>query len=215
MNLLALIMSQKIPCGITDAFIKVRCAMKYKFNYLVFIGRFQPFHLAHMQTIKIALQQSQQVILALGSAQQERNIKNPFLATEREEMILSNFSEADQKHIKFVHVIDVYNDEKWQKLVKLLVAGVAELNAKVGLIGHFKDESSYYLRLFPEWEMVEIDSLEDAMSATPMREAFYRGEIWEDRFPQGTIEFLQKFKQSAIYQQLQHKYQTQDKSNLE
>ena len=88
--------------------------MKYKFNYLVFIGRFQPFHLAHMQTIKIALQQSQQVILALGSAQQERNIKNPFLATEREEMILSNFSEADQKRIKFVHVIDVYNDEKWQ-----------------------------------------------------------------------------------------------------
>ena len=114
-----------------------------------------------------------------------------------------------------MHVIDVYNDKKWVNLVKTLVADVVQPEHKVGLIGHFKDESSYYLELFPEWEMVEIDSLEDAMSATPMREAFYRGEIWEDRFPQGTIEFLQKFKQSAIYQQLQHKYQTQDKSNLE
>lgn len=188
--------------------------MKYKFDYLVFIGRFQPFHLAHMQTIKIALQQSQQVILALGSAQQERNIKNPFLASEREEMILSNFSEADQKRIKFVHVIDVYNDEKWQKLVKLLVAGVTELNAKVGLIGHFKDESSYYLRLFPEWEMVELDSLVGAISATPLREAYYRGDIMESAFPLGTSEFLHKFKNTETYQQLAHKFKTNDKTNL-
>ena len=67
--------------------------MKYNFNYLIYIGRFQPFHLAHMQTIKIALEHSDQVILALGSAQDERNIKNPFSALEREQMILSNFSE--------------------------------------------------------------------------------------------------------------------------
>ena len=50
----------------------------YTFDYLVFIGRFQPFHLAHMQTIEIALQQSRYVILALGSAQMERNIKIRF-----------------------------------------------------------------------------------------------------------------------------------------
>ena len=65
--------------------------MKYTFDYLVYIGRFQPFHLAHMQTIKIALENSQNVILALGSAQDERNTKNPFSAEEREHMILSNF----------------------------------------------------------------------------------------------------------------------------
>ncbi|HQZ60749.1 MAG TPA: adenylyltransferase/cytidyltransferase family protein, partial [Acinetobacter sp.] len=90
----------------------------YTFDYLVFIGRFQPFHLAHMQTIEIALQQSQKLILALGSAQSERNIKNPFLAVERERMILSNFSEQDQQRIEFVHVIDVYNDTKWVQLLK-------------------------------------------------------------------------------------------------
>lgn len=189
--------------------------MNYTFDYLVFIGRFQPFHLAHMQTIKIALQQSQKVILALGSAQNERNIKNPFSAAEREQMILSNFSEADQQRIKFVHVIDVYDDQKWQQLVKSLVKEVAEPEAKVGLIGHFKDESSYYLKLFPEWEMVELASLVGAISATPLREAYYRGEIIESALPLGTSEFLHKFQKTAIYQQLQHKYLTQDKTNLE
>ncbi|MGE8558944.1 nicotinate-nicotinamide nucleotide adenylyltransferase [Acinetobacter sp.] len=189
--------------------------MNYTFDYLVFIGRFQPFHLAHMQTIKIALQQSLNVILALGSAQNERNIKNPFSAAEREQMILSNFSEADQKRIKFVHVIDVYDDQKWQQLVQSLVAGMVEPDAKVGLIGHFKDESSYYLKLFPEWQMVELESLVGAISATPLREAYYRGEIIESAFPFGTSEFLHKFQNTSTYQQLQHKYLTQDKTNLE
>ncbi|MGC3819097.1 nicotinate-nicotinamide nucleotide adenylyltransferase [Acinetobacter sp. G11] len=189
--------------------------MNYTFDYLVFIGRFQPFHLAHMQTIKIALQQSLNVILALGSAQNERNVKNPFTAAEREQMILSNFSEADQKRIKFVHVIDVYDDQKWQQLVKSLVTEVAESDTKIGLIGHFKDESSYYLKLFPEWQMVELESLVGAISATPLREAYYRGEIIESAFPLGTSEFLHKFQNTSIYQQLQHKYLTQDKTNLE
>ncbi len=208
------IMSQKNRCDVTDAFINVKYAMTSTFDYLVFIGRFQPFHLAHMRTIQIALEHSQHVILALGSAQNERNIKNPFLAVEREQMILSNFSEEDQARIKFVHVIDVYNDEKWQKLVKSLVDDVVEPHAKVGLIGHFKDDSSYYLKFFPEWEMVELESLEGALSATPMREAYYRGQIQTDKFPQGTIKFLQKFQENEIYQQLSHKFSINDPSNL-
>lgn len=200
---------------VTGEFIKSENLIMYKFDYLVFIGRFQPFHLAHMQTIEIALQQSHYVVLALGSAQMERNIKNPFLAIEREQMILSNFSLEEQKRIRFVHVVDVYNDEKWVKQVKSLVNGVIEPNSKVGLIGHFKDESSYYLRLFPEWIMVELDSLKDSISATPMREAYYRGEIQTEFFPVGTIQFLDEFKKTRTYQQLQQRFEEDDRSNLD
>lgn len=188
--------------------------MTYKFDSLVYIGRFQPFHLAHMQTIEIALQHCQNVILALGSAQNERNTKNPFLAQEREQMILSNFSEEDQNRIKFVHVIDVYNDVKWVKLVKSLVNERVQPTDKVGLIGHFKDDSSYYLKLFPEWEMLELDSLVGSISATPLREAYYRGVIEQAEFPVGTTNFLKNFEKTEIYQQLKHKFEMGDKSNL-
>nr|ESK50739.1 hypothetical protein F987_01561 [Acinetobacter gyllenbergii NIPH 230] len=199
----------------TDEFTKSEIKPMYTFDYLVFIGRFQPFHLAHMQTIEIALEKSQNVILALGSAQSERNIKNPFLASEREQMILSNFSEDEQKRIHFVHVVDVYNDEKWVKQVKDLVNSVIQINAKVGLIGHFKDESSYYLRLFPEWQMVELDSLKNSISATPMREAYYRGEIQTEFFPEGTIQFLSEFQKSAMYLKLQQKFKDNDRTNID
>ncbi|WP_445115448.1 nicotinate-nicotinamide nucleotide adenylyltransferase [Acinetobacter sp. WZC-1] len=188
--------------------------MTYSFDYLVYIGRFQPFHLAHMQTVKIALQQSHRIILALGSAQHERNIKNPFTAEEREQMILSNFSQTNQQRIEFVPVIDVHNDEKWVELLKNLVAAVVRPEDKVGLIGHFKDESSYYLQLFPDWELVELASLNNAISATPLREAYYRGEIVESEFPLGTRDFLQKFMHTEIYQQLKQKYLSDDHSDI-
>lgn len=208
-------MSHFQHAGATHEFIKNDdFVMNYKYDYLVFIGRFQPFHLAHMQTIQIALKESRYVILALGSAQNERNIKNPFTVDEREEMILSNFSAEHQKRIKFVPVIDVYDDVKWQTLVKSLVSDITQLTDHIGLIGHFKDDSSYYLKFFPEWEMVELDSLQGSMSATPMREAYYRGEIIEAAFPLGTRDFLQKFKETPLYLQLQHKFLTEDKSNL-
>ena len=189
--------------------------MNYTFDYLVFIGRFQPFHLAHLETVSIALQHSKHVILALGSAQNERNTKNPFLADERAQMILSNFSTEDEKRIHFVPVIDVYNDEKWQKLVKSKVAEVVQVSDRIGLIGHFKDDSSYYLKFFPAWKMLELDSLVGAMSATPLREAYYRGEILKNAFPQGSINFLYNFQQTLIYTQLCEKFALNDKSNLE
>lgn len=185
----------------------------YAFDDLVFIGRFQPFHNAHLQTILIALQQAQRVIIALGSAQPERNIKNPFLATEREQMILSNFSHVEQQRLAFVHLPDVYDDVKWVAQVKAKVGALLQPQAQVGLIGHFKDDSSYYLALFPEWLLVELEALHNAISATPIREAYYRGHIDQLHLPAGSIAFLQNFQNNPVYQQLQHKYFSKDSSN--
>ncbi|MCG8482154.1 MAG: adenylyltransferase/cytidyltransferase family protein, partial [Clostridia bacterium] len=41
-----------------------------KFDFLVFIGRFQPFHLGHLAVIERALALSDQVIVLCGSAHQ-------------------------------------------------------------------------------------------------------------------------------------------------
>ncbi|WP_269914106.1 nicotinate-nicotinamide nucleotide adenylyltransferase [Acinetobacter sp. HY1485] len=180
------------------------------FDYLVFIGRFQPFHYAHLQTVEIALQRSQSVVLALGSAQSERSLKNPFLAQERENMILSNFTSEQQQRIKFVHIVDVYNDEKWVKQVKQKVNEVTHSASNIGLIGHFKDDSSYYLKLFPNWQLVPLESLKNSISATPLRQAYYEGHIDTQYLPLGTQDFLVNFKQTQIYQDLQQEYLKQN-----
>ena len=53
-----------------------------------------------------------------------------------------------------------------------------------------------------------------SISATPLREAYYRGEIQTEFFPQGSIQFLQEFQNNEIYRKLQDKYQQRDMSNI-
>ena len=185
------------------------------FDYLVFIGRFQPFHIAHQEVINIALTLSQNVILVLGSAQNERSLKNPFSAGEREQMIRGAYPQAQQQYLHFVSIIDFYDDVKWTKAVTDGVNALVSNDSKVGLIGHFKDESSYYLRLFPTWRLVELENLKNALSATPLREQYYQGEIDRDKFPVNVQEFLADFQKNDIYPKLQQKFKQQDKSILD
>ena len=58
------------------------------YDFLVFIGRFQPFHVAHLAVIREALRQAREVIVLVGSAGQSRNLRNPFTVDERMAMII-------------------------------------------------------------------------------------------------------------------------------
>lgn len=181
------------------------------FDYLVFIGRFQPFHLAHQAVIKEALQRSKAVIVLLGSAQPERTIKNMFSLAERKHMLRQAFSLAEQPRIHLAGLIDVYNDEKWTAMVKQAVKDIVEQQhpdntrdqIKIGLIGHFKDQSSYYLTLFPEWPLVELENY-FYLSATPLRERYLQGDLPSiNQVPQSTLDFLKQFQHTEIFKKLQ------------
>ena len=62
-----------------------------QFDYLIFIGRFEPFHQGHHYVITQALAHARQVIVLMGSANSPRTIKNPFHPDERQAMILNSF----------------------------------------------------------------------------------------------------------------------------
>ena len=44
----------------------------------LFIGRFQPFHNGHLQDIKNALKEVDELIIAIGSSQHFNTKENPF-----------------------------------------------------------------------------------------------------------------------------------------
>ena len=52
--------------------------MTKKYDTLVFIGRFQPVHNAHLEIIRRATTLARQVVIIVGSANQPRTYKNPF-----------------------------------------------------------------------------------------------------------------------------------------
>lgn len=176
------------------------------FDYLVFIGRFQPFHVGHLAVIRTALAQSQQVILLIGSAKQPRSTRNVFNVDERVQMVLSAFSPDEAARIHCVPLVDVlYDDVRWVTSVKHAVRSVTgdQPSLKVGLVGHYKDRSSYYLSLFPNWEPVSVPSYR-GISATPIRDAYLLGELPSlDIVPESTLTVLQTFMQTSEYQKLQ------------
>lgn len=164
--------------------------MSKKYDLLIFIGRFQPFHYGHKAVIEKALSLSDKVLILLGSTNTGRTLRNPFLAEEREEIILAAFSDEDKARIHFGYLSDfTYNDMEWVKHVQEVitkktlqiinnfgfqVSGLQDAN--VGLIGCSKDESSYYLNLFPMFksENVEVATVDDRiLNSTDIRNALY------------------------------------------
>ena len=87
--------------------------MTKKFDYLIFIGRFQPAHNAHIEIIQEALKLADKVLILVGSSFQPRTSKSPFTAEEREKLIRSAFPGLEDELI-FRYVSDkLYNDQQW------------------------------------------------------------------------------------------------------
>ena len=132
---------------------------------LVFIGRFQPFHNGHKAVIDAALEQAKEVVVVVGSSFAARNIRNPFTFEERKSMIEATFpDETMEMYSTFgalqqgprLHIVPVsdypYDDNKWVNAIQKIVDETVPRAQDVGLIGHSKDSTSYYLNIFPRWK---------------------------------------------------------------
>ena len=172
-------------------------------NFGVLIGRFQPFHEGHRYLAEEALGQCDQLIIAIGSAERARSTVNPFTYDERVALIRSNLK-AYGDRVHFVAIHDVFYDEAyWLSQVKSAVLGISH-GAQVTLFGHSKDESSYYLREFPQWQYIELPDYR-GISATPLRLDYLQyGVIDAFNFSEATQKFLAEFKKGAHYTWLHH-----------
>jgi bifunctional NMN adenylyltransferase/nudix hydrolase len=199
--------------------------MEKEFDLLVFVGRFQPFHNEHKRIIDIALQKSKNVLVLVGSAGKARTIRNPFTFEERGDMIRGSFDTSDQLNLIIKPLYDkTYNDAAWIKQVQTVVLDIA-LNVanngssfhasgyndiKVGLIGASKDNTSYYLKMFPQYKSVNVE-IENDVHATAIREAFLDVDpsvrhftfYGQDIVPNSVKNFLNKFAITDAYKQLQ------------
>lgn len=180
------------------------------FDVLAFIGRFQPFHNGHKAVVEQALTRAKKVAIVLGSHDQPRNPRVPFTTAERVEMISAVFpQEVADGRIQFVPVVDhTYNMDRWIASVQAGVSVVANRPftpdpVRIGLIGHSKDASSFYLKSFPTWESIEVANVE-GINATDIRKDFFGG--WIDGVgidvPDGVFQWLQEFEDTASYEQV-------------
>ena len=184
-----------------------------KFDFGVYIGRFEPFHVAHLASVNFALEQCETLIVVIGSCNKPRTTKNPWTAAERGAMILDSLTYEQQQRIKFVLANDhLYNDNVWvtsvqRQVSEITTGGTEHASPTIALFGHEKDDSSFYLRIFPQWKFIETDEIKGVKGATEIRELYFRGDAeFRGYLPNAVIHFLVKFRETPEFEKLKEEF---------
>jgi len=153
-------------------------------NRGLFIGRFQPFHLGHLQDIKDALEEIDELIIGIGSSNEEYTKENPFTVKERVEMI--NIVLAVNKIKKYVvfTIPDVHDDAKWVKHIKMVVP-------KFDIV---YTGNEWTERCFKEASEVKQVKILKGISSTIIRNKILKNKNWRKLVPKEVIDYLSKIK---------------------
>jgi len=192
--------------------------MNATYDIVVYIGRFSPLHKGHVETINKAFNLGKKVIVLVGSSNQARTIKNPWTWRERKNMIeevfytkmLPNGGDITER-LNIINQDDyLYNDQQWFADVQKKISNISNNGDKIAIIGHIKDDSSYYLNNFPQWDFIPMDNI-DGLHGEDIRWSFFNSGIipaCNDFIPEEVFNVLKQFKKTDDYNNLaeEHKF---------
>lgn len=194
--------------------------MAKRYDYAVFIGRFQPFHIGHLFVFKEALKSAEHLIVLVGSAGGPRTLRNPFTFAERVKMITQSLPQELAHRIHLLPLEDyIYDDDAWVNAVTNVADDYIRSHhtlpcPHVALVGHDKDETTYYLQLFPNWAYIEVGNL-DNLNATRVRRRYFTDGnpaiFSSDILPKATQTWLRAFSQNEAFIELSREYQSTQK----
>lgn len=180
-----------------------------KLDALVFIGRFQPFHQSHLETVLRALELAQTVVLVIGSDKRPRTVKNPFSTAERIQMIQTTLGQIDPsalQRVLFVPVRDYFNGPRWAEAVQFGVDRILPAGLKVGLIGHDKDQSTAYLQDFPTWQRVPLENFH-GLNASDIRQYWFEhSQEPESGLSPAVVKAMRGFRETTDFEALQSEF---------
>jgi len=156
-------------------------------NRGLYVGRFQPFHLGHLGTIKDVLKEVDELVIVIGSAQYSHNLKNPFTAGERLVMIKNSLQEAgvDMTRVWIVPVPDVHLHMLWVTAVEGYTPKFNTLYSNEPLTRRLFMEGGYPVKGVRLFER-------QTYSSTFVREKMLRDENWTTLVPKSVADFINK-----------------------
>ena len=147
------------------------------------IGRFQPFHMGHLEALRFALSKVDQLWLGLGSSNKPLEKNNPFSAEERKEMILSSIDDSIKNRISIYFIPDLANHIKWIEKIDTIVP-------KFDVV-FSNDELTKHLYSKRNVQVISIPFLKrDELSGTNIRDLIISDQKWEHLVPEGSKNFL-------------------------
>ena len=148
------------------------------------VGRFQPFHLGHVDAIKFALDKVENLWLGIGSSNRSLEKNNPFSADERKKMIQSSIDSSISKKIQIFYLPDLEDHKKW-------IENIDEIVPKYDMV-FSNDEMTHHLYSKRNMKVISIPfTNRDELSGTNIREKIQSGQNWDHLVPEGTKKTLE------------------------
>jgi len=156
-------------------------------NRGLYVGRFQPFHLGHLEAIKEVLKAVDELVIVIGSAQYSHNSNNPFTAGERLVMVRRALMEAgmDYSRLWVVPVPDVHLHMLW----------VSALEGYTPRFNTVFSNEPLTRRLFMEkgYKVKSIRFFERKLyTSTLIREKMLNDDSWTTLVPKAVAEFIKE-----------------------
>jgi nicotinamide-nucleotide adenylyltransferase len=101
-----------------------------KFSVAFVIGRFQPPHNGHSYLFLQALEHAENMVIGIGSSNEERTADNPLSAEERKKLLIILLTEMNiySKVLAILEIPDIPDDAEWSThTVNLLHAAIPEV----------------------------------------------------------------------------------------
>lgn len=176
------------------------------------IARMQPLHIGHQKLIQYACENFGSVVVAIGSHNCARNMRNPFTSRERATLLEETFPEGfrNQK-IRVAFVEDyLHNDPRWVDHLEEEVKTLGVDWNEVSIVGHEKDRFIYE-ELYPTIPFLTLPGADTHLiNATAIRNMFFSDNDPSLIYglPSKTVEFLRKFKtdNNRAYRQLREEH---------
>jgi nicotinamide-nucleotide adenylyltransferase len=147
----------------------------------LFVGRFQPFHLGHLQDIKNALEEVGELYIAIGSSNEENTKENPFSSEERTDMIRLALKGNRIDKYTIYTIPDFGNDEKWVGYIKTALP-------KFDVVFTGNEWTERCFKKFG-YNIKKVKIVED-VSSTIIRDKIIKNEDWQSMVPKEVVEYI-------------------------
>jgi nicotinamide-nucleotide adenylyltransferase len=151
----------------------------------LYVGRFQPFHLGHLNVVKGILEEVDELVIVVGSAQYSHKLDNPFTAGERLTMIRNALNEAgiDCERVWVVPVPDMHLHMMWVSAVKGYTPHFDVVYSNEPLTRRLFTEAGYDVKAVRFYDR-------KLYASTQIREKVLKGESWEKLVPKSVAVFI-------------------------
>jgi len=149
------------------------------------IGRFQPFHLGHLDAVNFALSQVENLWISIGSSNKSHEQRNPFTADERKEMITNSIDSDISQKVEIFYIPDVGDHEKWTYSIDSIVPDYDVV------FSNDKFTEKLYTKRGIKVIPVSLKQREN-LSGTNIRSMIQSDQDWKQFVPDGTKKVLEK-----------------------